>query len=137
MKETTEQAKQRTRELVPECRSWLEFAEILHPLPGVAEAFECEGRLWLRFQRHATTEQRDRVTELLAGRRPQLRAHPERTPKRERRHQPQPQANHGGTAPHLAREFERLNREASGLIAEGWRLRRLAWDLYRDHRRRL
>jgi len=39
--------------------------------------------------------------------------------------------------PHLAREFERMNREASDLIAEGWRLRRAAWDLYRDHQRRL
>ena len=39
--------------------------------------------------------------------------------------------------PHLAREFERLNREATEHLAEGWRLRRQAWALYRDHQRRL
>ena len=39
--------------------------------------------------------------------------------------------------PHLAREFERLNREANELLAEGWRLRRLAWKLYRAHERML
>ena len=39
--------------------------------------------------------------------------------------------------PHLAREFERLQREANELLAEGWRLRRQAWELYRDHQRTL
>ena len=38
---------------------------------------------------------------------------------------------------HAAREFERLNREANALLAEGWRLRRQAWELYRDHQRML
>ena len=39
--------------------------------------------------------------------------------------------------PHAAQEFERLHREASERMAECWRLRRLAWALYRDHQRRL
>ena len=39
--------------------------------------------------------------------------------------------------PHAAREFERLHREAGEHITEAWRLRRLAWALYRDHQRRL
>ena len=39
--------------------------------------------------------------------------------------------------PHAAREFERMQREANDLLAEGWRLRRLAWEFYRKHRRLL
>lgn len=39
--------------------------------------------------------------------------------------------------PHLAREFERLHREADECMREGWRLRRLAWALYRDQERKL
>ena len=39
--------------------------------------------------------------------------------------------------PDAAREFERLNLEANALLAEGWRLRRQAWELYREHERRL
>ena len=39
--------------------------------------------------------------------------------------------------PDAAREFERLHREASEHLAEGWRLRRLAWAFYREQSRRL
>ena len=39
--------------------------------------------------------------------------------------------------PHLAREFERLNLEANALLAEGWRMRRQAWELYREHQRNI
>jgi hypothetical protein len=50
--------------------------EHLRALPGVAEAEHREGRLWVRFHRDATSEQRDRLTEALTGRRPQARAPP-------------------------------------------------------------
>ena len=39
--------------------------------------------------------------------------------------------------PDAAREFERLHREASEHLVEGWRLRRLAWAFYREWSRRL
>jgi hypothetical protein len=39
--------------------------------------------------------------------------------------------------PDAAREFERLQREATALLEAGWRLRREAWALYQSHRRRL
>ena len=39
--------------------------------------------------------------------------------------------------PHLAREFERPQREATALLAEAWRMRRQAWKLYRDYQRAL
>ena len=39
--------------------------------------------------------------------------------------------------PHLAREFENLQREATALLAEAWRMRRQAWKLYRDYQRGL
>lgn len=47
--------------------------EALRALPGVAIAEEHEGRLWVRFHRHATSEERDDVAELLTGHRPTLR----------------------------------------------------------------
>jgi hypothetical protein len=56
-----------------ECLHPAPTLESLRGLPGVTEAEHREGRLWLRFHRHATSEQRDRVTELLTGRRPVLR----------------------------------------------------------------
>lgn len=84
--------------LVPDWLNLTECAAMLRAWPAVAEAFECDGRLWLRFARHATSEERDRVAEALTGRRPQLRAQSEREPKRECRHRPQAGANHGGTA---------------------------------------
>lgn len=60
--------------------------ERLRALPGVAIAEERAGRLWLRFHRHATSEQRDRVTELLTGRRPTLsRFAPKPAPSRARK----------------------------------------------------
>ena len=43
--------------------------EALRALPGVAEAEHRDGKVWLRFERNATSEQRDRVAELLGGRR--------------------------------------------------------------------
>ena len=84
--------------LVPDWLNLTECAAMLRAWPAVAEAFERGGRLWLRFTRHATSEERDAVAELLTGRPPQLRAQPEHEPKRERRHRPQAGANHGGTA---------------------------------------
>ena len=73
--------------------------ECLRALPGVAEAEVCEGRLWLRFDRHATSEQRDRVTELLTGRRPALRRFALPQAERERKRTQQRQApRRGGNA---------------------------------------
>ena len=39
--------------------------------------------------------------------------------------------------PDAAREFERLHREATEHLVEGWRLRRLAWEFYREQQRTL
>jgi hypothetical protein len=36
--------------------------------------------------------------------------------------------------PDDAREFERLQREASERLAQGWELRKLAWELYQERR---
>ena len=38
--------------------------------------------------------------------------------------------------PDEALEFEWLHREASAMLAEAWRLRRLAWAIYRAHNKR-
>jgi len=87
------------RELVSDWLPWLECAAMLRPLPGVAEAFEQDGRLWLRFTRDATTEERDHVTELLTGRKPRLRRFevPRAEPERKQNH-PQKTPRRGGNA---------------------------------------
>lgn len=73
--------------------------EAVRALPGVAEAELREGRLWLRFDRHATTEQRDYVAELLTGRRPRLRRFELPQAERDRKRTQQRQApRHGGNA---------------------------------------
>ena len=69
----------------------------LRALPGVAEAFQREGRLWLRFTLNATTEERDTVAELLTGHRPRLRRFEILEPGRARA-APEPPAKRGGRA---------------------------------------
>ena len=37
--------------------------------------------------------------------------------------------------PRVAEAFARLHREADETLAEAWRLRKLAWELYRPYRK--
>ena len=73
--------------------------EALRALPGIAEAERWDGGLWVRFHRHATSEDRDRATELMTGRRPVLRRFALHPTERHRKNAEQKQApRHGGNA---------------------------------------
>ena len=60
--------------------------QTLRALPGVAEAEQRDGCLWLRFDRGATSEQRDRAHQLVTGAAPRVRpwrlCEPQRTDSR-------------------------------------------------------